>query len=619
MSQDNFHAFLNRQIPVMSALSLFPGLGYIFLAWMHDVHRPALAWYGAQIIVAIWGYRIYRQFTSGSMSQTRQAEWYREISLYFYTVFILWAVIFVIYVFQDVYKLHYIAIFTEIGASVVASTLLVSDKRLYRPIIIVLMVPLVIYFFSIGEWYSYILTIFSMIFTWVLLYASNSSHNLLMKTSYQASHDLLTGLHNRHFIINSLQQMMNGLRESRTCSYLLLIDLDHFKTINDSLGHDIGDQLLQEVAARLRRNLPRGNQLARLGGDEFIITGIEYQDKEVCEAQSVFLSETILSSLKQIYIIDQHHLYISCSIGVSLVTAGSQNATTFIKEADIAMYEVKAQGRDGVIVFSEEMSQRVESHLEIERLLHFALQQDEIVLHYQPQVNHAGKVVGAEVLARWHNQSLGQVSPAEFIPIAEQTGLIIELGNFILKTAFETFRRWHDCGIQLEQFSINISMRQFFHYSFAEEVEHLVHDILTPELTGKLVFELTETIVAEDIARGVDLMERLRRLGIRFSLDDFGTGYSSLNYLKQLPIDEIKIDKTFVAQLDQDESDREMLNAILNLARCFNLSVVAEGVETESQYQILRDRECQLYQGYCFSAALESDAFTGYYEKSNRP
>lgn len=613
MNQNSFHAFLNRQIPVMSALSLFPGLGYIFLAWLHHVHTPAIIWYGAQIAVALWGHGIYRRYNREDMSKIRLEKWYREISLYFYTVFSLWVVIFLIYVTQDTYKLHYIAIFTEIGAAVVASTLLASDQKLYRPIIIVLMVPLIIYFFSIGEWYSYVLAIFASIFAWVLLYAANSSHRLLMQTTHQASHDLLTGLHNRNYIIGFLQQMMHTLRETNYYSYLLLIDLDHFKTINDSLGHDIGDQLLQKVSSRLQNKLPPGNMLARLGGDEFIIAGTEYKDKELCEAQSILLSETIISDLKKIYIIDQHHLYISCSIGVSLVTSKSQNANTFIKEADIAMYEVKAQGRDGVILFSEEMSERVEAHLEIERLLHFSLQRNEIRLNFQPQVDQAGKITGAEVLVRWQNDTLGNISPVDFIPTAEKTGFIIELGNYILESAFMTLKDWHERGIHLEQFSINISMRQFFHYSFGDEVERLVYDMLTPELASKVVFELTETIVAEDITKVIALMDRLHKSGIRFSLDDFGTGYSSLSYLKQLPIEEIKIDRAFVARLDTDESDREMINAILNMASFFKLNVVAEGVESEQQYDILRQHQCNLFQGFYFSRPMEKEDFEQYY------
>jgi diguanylate cyclase (GGDEF)-like protein len=358
--------------------------------------------------------------------------------------------IFLIYAWEDGYKLHYVAIFTQIGASVVASALLSCDRRLYAPTITILMVPLSIYFFNIGEWYGYVLTLFSGIFTWVLFYAANSSRVLLQQTQYQASHDMLTGIYNRHYFIEHLQQFMNSLRDSRHYSYLLLIDLDHFKNINDSLGHDIGDSLLKEVSSRLRQRVPTDNLLARLGGDEFIVSGTEYAVQKNAEEMALALAKDLLTSLKQSYLIERHHLDISCSIGVSLISSSSNNASHFIKEADIAMYEVKATGRDGVFLFNDEMSARVEKKLELERRLHFALQNNEISLHFQPQLEGSGRLIGAESLVRWNNEKLGNVSPMEFIPIAEQTGLIIELGDHILEQAFTTLRQWHNQGLRLE-------------------------------------------------------------------------------------------------------------------------------------------------------------------------
>ncbi|MDO9191021.1 MAG: bifunctional diguanylate cyclase/phosphodiesterase, partial [Sulfurimicrobium sp.] len=387
------------------------------------------------IAASLWGYRLYRTLDFDAMSEHRRDRWYRQCSWFFYAFFLLWTLIFLLYIGQDAYKLHYIAIFTEIGASVVASSLLASDRRLYRPTLFILMVPLIVYFFFIGEWYGYVLTIFACTLTWVLLYAANSTHQLLMQANHQATHDALTGLHNRQYFIEHLQKRINSLRESGEFSYLLLIDLDHFKTVNDSLGHDVGDQLLQHIASRLQQ-VPREDIVARLGGDEFIITGRIFAGREACERAALELAEHLVKILKETYVVDQHHIYISASIGVSLLNGSSVNAHRFIKEADIAMYEVKAKGRDGVFMFNEEMSIRVENNLEIERLLHFALFNDEITLHFQPQIGRDGKIIGAEALARWDNSNLGSVSPAQFIPIAEQTGLIIELGNHILESGF---------------------------------------------------------------------------------------------------------------------------------------------------------------------------------------
>ncbi len=616
MKDQRFYTFLHKQIPIMIGLSLFPGLGYILLGWLHGIHIPALIWYALVVATSAWGVYLYRGFHYERMNPQQITRWYQQLTLFFYLFFLLWSIIFLIYAWEQEYKLHYVAIFTQIGASVVASTLLSCDRRLYGPTITILMVPLIIYFFNIGEWFGYVLTLFGGIFTWVLLYAASSSHDLLRQTQYQASHDMLTGLHNRHFFINTLQQLMNSLHDSRHYSYLLLIDLDHFKNINDSLGHDIGDSLLKEVSGRLRQRVPHDNILARLGGDEFIITGAEHDDRQHCEQVAMALSEDLLTTLKQNYVIDRHHLYISCSIGVSLISADTNNANRFIKEADIAMYEVKATGRDGVFLFSDEMSARVEKNLEIERLLHFALENNEISLHFQPQLNAAGRIIGAETLVRWHNKKLGQVSPVKFIPIAEQTGLIVELGNHILERAFITLRGWHDQGLVLEQLSVNISMRQFMHQGFIDGVKRLSKQHLDSELLQHVVFEVTESLVAEDINRIITIMTELRALGIRFSMDDFGTGYSSLSYLKQLPIDEIKIDRAFVSKLDQDEEDQAMITTILKMAQIFGLSIVAEGVETEGQWNYLRERECDYFQGSLFSKPLPTEKFEQFYRKN---
>lgn len=608
-----FYIFLHRQIPVFILLSVLPGLGYLFLGWLNNIFAPAFIWYLLVLAESVWGYSLYRKLDFDVMSERLRDRWYRQCTWFFYSFFLLWTTIFLLYVGQDAYKLHYIAIFTEIGASIVASSLLASDKRLYKPTILILMVPLVIYFALIGEWYGYVLSIFACTMTWVLFYAAHSSNQLLMQANYQATHDALTGLRNRQYIIEHLQKRMNSLRENNGYSYLLLIDLDHFKTVNDSLGHDVGDQLLQSVAQRLQQ-IPKENLVARLGGDEFIITGANFTEKAVCERVAMDVATQLIALLKQAYEVDRHHLYITASIGVSVINGRSNvNAQSFIKEADIAMYEVKEKGRDGVFMFNEEMSERVESNLEIERLLHFALPNNEITLHFQPQVDRDGKVIGAESLVRWNNAALGPVFPNQFITLAEQTGLIIELGKYILESAFATLREWRDEGIELQQFSINISMRQITHYAFVQQVEEMVQRHLDKELCGKLIFEITESIVAEDISQVISVMNRLRILGIRFSMDDFGTGYSSLSYLNKMPLDEIKIDRSFVATLNQNERDEAMVVTILNMANILKLNIVAEGVETAEQLEFLLGHGCHIFQGYYYSKPLPKEQFTAYY------
>lgn len=615
MKQERFYSFLHKQIPVLIILSVFPGLGYVFLGYLHDIHLPALIWYGFILLLSLWGYFLYKAYQPETMGQKQLDSWYNQLTWFYYAFFGLWVIIFLIYVREDAHKLHYIAIFTEIGASVVAAVQLYPDRRIYRPTLLVLMIPLIIYFALIGEWHGYVLSAFAATLMWVLFYSANNNSRLLMQTRHQAMHDQLTGLYNRHFFIDYLQKLMNSLRESRHYSYLLLIDLDHFKTINDSLGHDIGDTLLQEVSNRIRSHISPDHILARLGGDEFIIIGPERNDRDKTETEAMLLSEELLAILKQSYVIDRHHLYISCSIGVSLITADSTSANRFIKEADIAMYEVKATGRDGVFMFSDEMSLRVEKNLKIERLLHFALDNNEISLHFQPQFDAEQRITGAEALVRWHNEKLGNVSPAEFIPIAEQTGLIVELGNHILAQAFKTLREWHDKGLDLQQLSINISMRQFIHHRFIDEVKQLGEKYLNGDLWSHIVFEVTESLEAEDIQKIIGIMDELDSMGIRFSLDDFGTGYSSLSYLKQLPIDELKIDRSFVHDLDTSDDEQAMVITILSIARFLGLTVVAEGVENAKQFDFLNDYRCEVFQGYYFARPLAADDFESYFRE----
>jgi len=616
-NENHFHAYLHKQIPVMMFLSLLPGLGYVALSWLNGIPLRALIWYGLILIVSLYGYRIYRSYIVQSFSQDQLATWYKHLRAFYYLIFFLWLLIFLLFISENQYQLHYIAIFTEIGASVVASTLLIPDKKLYKPNILMLMLPLVVYFLLIGEWYSYILAAFSATLAWVLIYAANSSHKLLMVTNHQANHDSLTELYNRYHFINSLDSMMSSLKASRKYSYLLLIDLDHFKTINDSLGHDIGDLLLVEVAKRLSQNLSHVELLARLGGDEFVIVGSEFDDKKQSREAAEKRANELLLLLRETYLIEKHKLYISASIGVSVISDDGNVANQFIKEADIAMYEAKENGRDGVIVFDNEMAGRVERKLEIERLLHFALENNEISLAYQPQFDENKKPVGAEVLARWENSILGKVSPEVFIPIAEQSGFIIELGRYIMETAFRALGAWEQQGINIQQFSINVSMRQFFYFDFVDDVALLCEEYLSQEMRNKIIFEVTESLIAEDINKVVRIMEQIKALGIRFSMDDFGTGYSSLSYLKLLPIDEIKIDRSFVSELITTSSDQVMVSSILNMAKEFKLSVVAEGVENLEQFDYLHDNHCDIYQGFCFSKPLTEQEFISFVKSTH--
>ena len=612
MRTNEVYSYVHKQIPVMIVLSLFPGLGYILLGWINDIYIAALFWYLAVTLVSIRGYFLYKNFDIIAMSETQLEAWYKKASVLFYLFFLAWGVIFLIYAPESNSNMHYIAIFTEIGASTVAAALLFPDKKLYKPILLTLITPLVIYFLLIGSWYGYILSIFSATLGWVLFYAANGSNALFTKTIFQSTHDFLTEIYNRQYFVEYLQKKMNELRQSGEYSYILLIDLDYFKTVNDSLGHDIGDCLLKEVVSRIKNTLPENTMLSRLGGDEFIITGNNFKDKNECKEKALLTSEKLLGALKETYTINQHHLYISASIGVSLLTENGNNSVDFIKEADIAMYEVKEKGRDGVFFFDEEMSERVERNLRLEQLLHLAIKKEEIYLAYQPQVNQKQQVTGVEVLARWKNEELGEVSPVEFISVAEQTGLIVDVGKYILEAAFITLKDWAERGIDIRFMSINISTRQFMHYRFVNDVTELCNKYCDKDLKSKIIFEITESVVAE----GEQIMQsinNIKKLGIRFSIDDFGTGYSSLSYIRKLPVDEIKIDRHFINELSHYENAEEMVDTILHIAKIFNLAVIAEGVETQAQEKFLIEHGCKVFQGFKYSKPISKSEFEKFY------
>lgn len=611
MKQQKYYIFLQKQILLMIGLSLIPGLVYVLFGLLFDAALPAELWYSGLILISIYGFSIYNEFDLRRMNEVELKQWYKKLTWFMYAIFSSWSVIFVLYVGYDEHDLHYIAIFTQLGASVVASALLVSDKKLFVPILLTLMFPLTIYFLLVGTWYGYILSFFSLIFLAVLLYAAYNTYSLIQKNYYQAQHDVLTGLYNRRYFMEYMDSLNERLEENDKIACIFLIDLDHFKKINDSLGHDIGDKLLIAVSKRIELYVSETHMVARLGGDEFILVSKELSEKEFESTPDKTFAEGLLNVIRQPYIIDSHHLHISASIGVHRLNPGSLLfSANFIREVDIAMYEAKAQGRDGVIIFNKELEERVERHLLIEQKLHHAIKEKKIKVYYQPQFDRDENLIGCESLVRWNDSELGVLSPEEFIPIAENTGLILELGSYVLQEVFETLHRWDGKGKKLKSFSINISMRQILCETFIEEIDGLMKSYFPQkENQPKIFFEITEHVFAEDMKKVISIMNRLKELGISFSIDDFGTGYSSLSYLSMLPIDEVKIDKTFIARFHDSNSDKKMISTIISIAKNFNLNIVAEGVETFEQLAFLTQNDCDVFQGFYFEEALPQSRF----------
>jgi len=610
MKQQKYYIFLQKQILLMIGLSLVPGLVYVLFGWIFDILLPSLLWYIGLIFISIYGVYLYKQFSHTKMNEVELRHWYKHLSLFMYMIFASWAVIFVLNIQHDEYNLHYIAIFTELGASVVASTLLVSDKKLFVPILLTLMLPLSLYFFSIGTWFGYVLSVFSLIFVGVLLYGAFNTNKLILSNYYEAQHDSLTGLYNRRYFMEYMQPLYARLEENNKIAYLFLIDLDHFKTINDSLGHDIGDILLIQVSQRIKAYCKDTHVVARLGGDEFILVSQDEDASNVSESKAYAFANELLNIIREGYFIENHHLHISASIGVHELNDFSPDTNNFIKEADIAMYEAKSKGRDGVILFNKDLSDKVERHLAIEQKLYQTLNGNKLKVYYQPQFDASKKVVGCEALVRWCDDDLGVLTPDEFIPIAENTGLILELGSYVLHETFKVLHQWNEKGKFLKTFSINISMRQLLYEPFIEEVEVLAQYYFAQlEVPQTVIFEITEHVFAEDMEKVIATMNRLRKSGIAFSIDDFGTGYSSLSYLQELPIDEVKIDKSFVTEMIDNRNNESMISTIISIAKNFNFTIVAEGVETEAQFNKLREYDCDIYQGFYFDEALPQSNF----------
>ena len=609
MKQQKYYNFLQQQILLMIGLSLVPGLVYVFFGWVFDILSPALWWYLFLIVVSLYGLYVYKEFNN-KMNALQLKQWYKHLTLFMYIIFSSWAIIFVLNIQYDEYNLHYIAIFTQLGASVVASTLLVSDKKLFVPILLTLMIPLSIYFFLIGTWFGYVLSVFSLIFVGVLLHGAYNTNKLIDENYYQAQHDILTGLYNRRYFMEYMEPLNERLLEYNKIAYLYLIDLDHFKTINDSLGHEIGDRLLIQVANRIKEYCKDTHVVARLGGDEFILVSREQEKNPESESNAYAFANNLLAQIREGYFLEQHHLHISASIGLHQIKGFSADTGNFIKEVDIAMYEAKSRGRDGVIIFNKDLSEKVERHLEIEQKLYQTLNGNNLKVYYQPQFDSNANIVGCEALVRWTDDDLGVLAPDEFIPIAENTGLILELGSYVLYETFKVLHSWNEKGKFIRNFSINISIRQLLYEPFIEEVEVLSQYYFAKTREKQtIVFEITEHVFAEDIVKVIDTMNRLKKSGIAFSIDDFGIGYSSLSYLQELPINEVKIDKSFIADMSGNVNNENMVSTIISIAKNFDLNIVAEGVETKEQFEKLKGYDCDIYQGFYFDEALSQSNF----------
>jgi diguanylate cyclase (GGDEF)-like protein len=428
-----------------------------------------------------------------------------------------------------------------------------------------------------------------------------------------AFYDTLTGLPNRRLLLDRLTHATAAVTRSGLMGALLFLDLDDFKTVNDTLGHEMGDQLLQQVAQRLKNCVRDVDTVARLGGDEFVVMLTDLSvDREHAAQLARQVGEKMLLSLNQPYGLGGQVCSSTCSLGATLFGADMQNAAELLKQADIAMYHVKAQHGNALCFFDPRMQAAISDRARLESDLRLALERQEFELYYQPQFALDGQMVGAEVLLRWHHPLRGMVSPGEFIAVAEESELIVPIGQWVLRTACHQLSTWQaDPRLAGLQLSVNVSARQFHQPDFVERVTlALLEWGVPPEL---LKLELTESLMLESVDECIAKMGLLKASGVQFSVDDFGTGYSSLAYLTRLPLDQLKIDQSFVRNLGVRHSDGQIVQTIIVMARSLGLEVIAEGVETQEQRELLAQYGCERYQGYLLArpapaAALEAIA-----------
>ena len=438
----------------------------------------------------------------------------------------------------------------------------------------------------------------------IVFHDVSASQAMALQMTHSAHHDFLSGLPNRILLNDRVGQAIASASRHMKKLAVLFLDLDGFKHINDSLGHPTGDKLLQSIAKRLVECVRSSDTVSRQGGDEFVVLLLDVEEPE----DAALAARKILQAVAEAHPIDRHDLCVTASIGVSVYPDDGLDAETLIKNADTAMYQAKENGRQSYQFFKPAMNVRAVERQSIEESLRRALERREFALHYQPKINlRSGEITGAEALIRWTHPVRGHISPARFIPVAEDCGLILPIGDWVLREACTQARTWMDAGLPLATIAVNISAMAFRQENFLESVFTTLKETrLGPAC---LVLELTESVLMKHADSAKSILETLRANGIRVALDDFGTGYSSLSYLTKLPIDALKIDQSFVRQITTTPSETTIVRAVIGMARNLKLQVIAEGVETQEELVFLQAQQCDEAQGYLFSRPLAAAQF----------
>ncbi|MBU1658944.1 bifunctional diguanylate cyclase/phosphodiesterase [bacterium] len=433
----------------------------------------------------------------------------------------------------------------------------------------------------------------------------NKVNQLNKELEHTSLHDNLTGLPNRLYLNQQIDSLKQEALKNDTKLAIIFLDLDHFKNINDTLGHHIGDELLQIVAKILIKCVSQNSFITRIGGDEFIIIESGFQNED----ELLPIISSLLEDFRKEFLIKGHSLRLSASIGISLFPDDSSNISELMKYADIAMYKVKADGRNNFSFFTQSLNNKIHDEVNIINDMQRAFYEGEFVLYYQPKINaKTGQIIGAETLLRWKHCQHGYIGPNIFIPLAESTGFILNLGEFVIQESTKTIKQLNELGYHDLILSINVSTRQFQNGNLYQNLqEKISENNINPKQLG---IEITESIMMKYVDKTLSTLQKIKKLGILIYIDDFGTGYSSLSYLKKFPIDVLKIDKNFIDDISENNTnDRLLLNTILAMGKSLGLKVIAEGVEHEYQFHYLRKKDCDMIQGYYFAKPMNKEDF----------
>ena len=602
-------------IPISLAVIFINSAILSFIQWDVIAHSTILIWFCAINFLSLIRIGLYGKFKTLNPEKTIPGYWHSITLATNVTSGALWGAV-AIWLFPENNIVHQvIPAFVLAGMCAGAVTTLSPKMSSSIAFITLALVPLIARFLLEGTSITYAMATMSILFAMTIIVTSKKMNRTIKESllirqqrtlaeesiHYHANYDMLTDLPNRRLLSERLKQEIKRSIRHKYFSAVLFLDIDHFKTINDSLGHAVGDDLLKQIAQRIKKRVRGEDITARLGGDEFIIL-ISEAGEDINDAtnNAVSFSNEILLLFNEPFVINNHEIHVTVSIGITVFPLTETTPDKLLQKADIALYEAKESGRNTVRLFLPEMQKIVNNRRAIEKGLHQALEKSELELYYQPQVNADNKIFGVEALLRWNHPDKGLVTPDKFIEIAEKSGLIVPIGEWVLKTAcrqFSTITSNTNLSI-----CINVSPRQFSDSLFIDKVKNIIAETgINPK---SIQLEITEGMILENVDETIEKMEKLKSIGISFAIDDFGTGYSSLTYLKRLPVNILKIDKSFVLDVINNKNDAVIVETIIAMAKHMQIDIVAEGVESWEIMAFLESKGCQKFQGYLFGKPL---------------